>query len=234
MNHKIMAKGVVLPSEIPLLTFRPRLIAHFGLASEQEIKAKAIEELQTAMRLKKELQPFPSRDQLKVNTALAHITNAVILAIGVPKGRIWLEKICAQRGEHKVNSTPLLLLAFKAFGAYDRSAKKRRQSDKSASDDARAVLNALVLEQKLPMQLATEVFTTPRKRRSSFYRPNKGVSSLSCIKVGPGHRDRIRSRPTGAKGLGLFIRTQHGAELSGVILDPKKIAAILDYAKTLI
>ena len=232
MNHKIMAKGVVLPSEIPLLTFRPRLIAHFGLASEQEIKAKAIEELQTAMRLKKELQPFPSRDQLKVNTALAHITNAVILAIGVPKGRIWLEKICAQRGEHKVNSTPLLLLAFKTFGPYDRSGKKRRQSDKSASDDARAVLNALVLEQKLPMQLATEVFTTPRRSRS-FYRPNKSASSLSCIEVGPAHRARIRSRPTGAKGLGLFTRTQHGAELSAVILDPKKIAAILDYAKTL-
>ena len=199
MKRKIKRKGTVLPGEVPLLTIRHRLLAHFGLVAGRGIQAKAVEELQTAMRLRKELQPFPSRDHLKVNTALAHITNAVILAIGSPKGRIWLEQICADRGEDKRSSTSYLLLGFKAFGPYDRSLERRRQSDKCASDDARAMLNALALEQKLPLEIAREVFSIPGKSRSSFYRPDKGTSNFGCIEVGPAHRDRISRRPAAPK-----------------------------------
>lgn len=160
----------ILPSEVPLLKIRPALLDDFGLKAGSGIHAKAVEESKAAMRLKRDLHPFPSHDHLKVNTALAHITNAVVLAIGSPNGRIWLERNCACRGEDKRTSTSFLLLAFKAYGPYDRSINKRRQSDKTASDDARAMLNALALERKLPLQIAKGVFSIPGKSRSSFYR----------------------------------------------------------------
>jgi hypothetical protein len=232
---KAQPGGKILPSEAPLLAIRPALLAHFGLVSGPGIRAKAIEELQTAMQLSKELQPLPGRDEMKVNTILAHITNAVILAIATPKGRIWLEQNCAHRGQDRRADTPLLLLAFKAYGPYDGSAEKRRQRGKYASDDARGILNAIALEKKLPLELATNVFTTPGKGRSSFYRPKDASNSIRDfpIEVNPTHRDRIRRRPTGAKGLGLLIRTKQGAKLSDLILDPKKIAAIVAYARKL-
>jgi hypothetical protein len=231
---KAQPRGKILPSEAPLLAIRHALLADFRLVSGVGIRAKAVEELRTAMRLTKDLQPSPSRDEIKMNTALAHVTNAVILAIGSPEGRIWLEQICCRRGLARRTGSSLLLLAFKAFGPYDRSLQKRRQSDKYASDDARGMLNALAVEKKLPLQLATEVFTIPGKGRSSFYRPKGASNSIrKFIDVSPTHRDRISKRPAGAKGLGLLIRTKQGARLSGVILDPKKIAAILAYAKTL-
>jgi hypothetical protein len=99
------------------------------------------------------------------------------------------------------------------------------------------MLNALALEKKLPLQLATEVFTRPGKSRSSFYHFGKDSSGNPVrqlhIDVSPTHRDRICRHPIDAKGLGLLIRTKQGATLSGLVLDPKKIAAIIAYAKKL-
>lgn len=239
MKSKIKRKvqpSTMLPSDTQLLASRPALLDNFGLTAERGVKAKAIDEFRTATQLDQDIQSSPGRDELKVNMALAHITNAVILAVGTLEGRMWLETICAQRGQSRKARTPLLLHAFKRFGPYDRSEEKRRQSSKYASDDARAMLNALALEKKLPMELATKVFTTPGKGRSSFYRA-KGESNsrrnCSIIKASPIHDNRIRNRPIGAKALTLSIRTEDGAEPIGLILDPRKIAAIVAYAKKL-
>ena len=239
MNSKTKGKarpqGKMPPSDAPLATMRPALLAELGLEDGIGIKAKAIDELRTATKLVQDPQSSANGDELKINTILAHITNAVILAGGTSKGRIWLEEICGKRGQSRRTHTSILLLTFKAFGPYDRSEQKRRQSDKRASDDARGMLNALALEKKLPLELASKVFTVPGKGRSSFYRP-KGTSNPTPnfpIEVSATHRDRIHSRPTGAKGLGLFVRTERGAKLAELILNPQKIEAIVAYAKKL-
>lgn len=240
MNSKTKSKaqprGRILPSEARLLAIRPALLADFGLTAEAGVMAKAIEELRTATRLAQELQPSASRDELKVNITLAHLTNAAILAVGTLESRIWLEKICAQRGQTRRARTSLLLLTFKTFGPYDRSEARRRQSDKCASDDARGMLNALALEKRLPLELATKVFAVPGKGRSSFYR-RKGMSNsirnFPLVEVSSKHRDRISKWPVGAQGLGLFIRTERGAKMSAFTVDPRKIAAIVAYAKRL-
>lgn len=233
IKGKVQPRGKMLPGDTPLLTIRPMLLANFGLTAERGVKAKAIDELRTAIRLAQDLQPPASRDELKVNKSLAHITNAAILSVGSLEGRIWLEKICAQRGQTRKTRTSLLLLMFKAFGSYDRSEERRRQSDKCASDDARGMLHAMALEKKLPLELATNVFTVPGKGRSSFYRPKGGPNPNFPLEVSPTHRDRLSKRPAGTQGLGLFITTERGAKLSGLILDSKKVAAIVAYANKL-
>lgn len=237
MNSKIKGKvqpqGKILPGDAPLLAIRPALLADFGLTAESGVKAKASDELRTAIRLAQDLQPPASRDELKVNTTLAHLTNATILAVGTLKGRIWLENVCAQRGQTRKARTPLLLLMFKTFGPYDRSEKRRRQSGKCASDDARGMLHAMALEKKLPLELATNVFTVPGKSRSRFYRPKGGPNSYFPLEVSPTHRDRLSKPPVGTQGVGLFITTERGAKLSGLILDSKKVAAIVAVAKKL-
>ncbi len=110
---KAQPKGKMLPTDAPLVATRPALLADFELVDGSGIQAKAIVELRTAMGLAQDLQSSASRDELKINTILAHLTNTAILAAGTPKGRIWLENICARRGQSRRADTSLLLLKSK-------------------------------------------------------------------------------------------------------------------------